>query len=79
MNNDGTGFLLLTQPSQEAHRWSTLRLRWLRQEQKDQPECSSYFMHVPDMHFLVLAGDLSPTLHFSPVGEIIAPPYSIIR
>ncbi len=47
LNNDGAGFLFLTKPSQEAHSWSTQRLRWFRQEQKDQPECSSYFMHVP--------------------------------
>ncbi len=46
MNNYGAGFLLLTKPSQEAHRCSTQRLRWFRQEQKDQPECSSYSMHV---------------------------------
>ncbi len=47
LNNYGAGFLFLTKPSQEAHSWSTQRLRWFRQEQKDKPECSSYFMHVP--------------------------------
>jgi Zn-dependent metalloprotease len=46
LNNNGTGFLFLTNRSQEEHRCSTQRLRWFRQEQKDQPECSSYFMHV---------------------------------
>jgi hypothetical protein len=46
LNNDGAGFLFLMKPSQEAHRWSTQRLRWFCQEQKDQPECSSYFMRV---------------------------------
>ncbi len=46
MNNDGTGFLFLTKRSQEAHSCSTQRLRWFRQEQKDKPECSRYFMHV---------------------------------
>ncbi len=40
-------FLFLTEQSQEAYSDSTQRLRWFRQEQKDQPECSSYFMHVP--------------------------------
>jgi hypothetical protein len=47
LNNYGAGFLVLTQPSQEAHSDSTQRLRSFSQEQKDQPECSSYFMHVP--------------------------------
>ncbi len=47
LNNDGAGFMLLTKRSQEAHSCSTQRLRWFRQEQKDQPECSSYFMHAP--------------------------------
>ncbi len=51
LNNDGAGLLLLTKPSQEAHRCSTQRLRSFRQEQKDQPECSSYFMHVPKQSF----------------------------
>ncbi len=46
LNNDGAGLLFLTKPSQKAHSWSTQRLRWFRQEQKDQPDCSSYFMHV---------------------------------
>ncbi len=47
LNNDGAGFLLLTKRSQEAHSCSTQQLRWFRQEQKDQPECSSYSMHAP--------------------------------
>jgi hypothetical protein len=47
LNNDGAGLLFLTKRSQEAHSWSTQRLRPFRQEQKDQPECSSYFVHVP--------------------------------
>ena len=34
LNNNGAGCLLLTKPSQEAHSWSTQRLRWFRQEQK---------------------------------------------
>jgi hypothetical protein len=50
MNNDGAGLLFLTKSSQEAHSGSTQRLGWFRQEQKDQPECSSYFMHVPNQH-----------------------------
>ncbi len=47
LNNDGVGFLLLMKRSQEAHSCSTQRLRSYRQEQKDQPECLSYSMHVP--------------------------------
>ena len=47
LNNDGAGFLFLTKRSQEAQSCSTQRLRSFRQEQKDQPECSCYFMHVP--------------------------------
>ncbi len=47
LNNDGAGFLLLTKRSQEAHSCSTQRLRSFGQEQKEQPSCSSYFMHVP--------------------------------
>jgi hypothetical protein len=47
LNNDGAGFLFLAKPSQEAHSCFTQRLRWFGQEQKDKPECSSYFMHVP--------------------------------
>ncbi len=52
LNNDGAGILFVTKPSQEAHSWSTQRLRWFGQEQKDQPECSSYFMHVPKQSLL---------------------------
>ncbi len=48
LNNAGAGFLFLTKRSQEAHRCSTQRLRSFRQKQKDQPKCSSYFMHVPN-------------------------------
>jgi hypothetical protein len=47
LNNNDTGFLFLTKRSQEAHSCSTQRLRSFSQEQKDQSECSSYFMHVP--------------------------------
>ncbi len=47
-----TGFLFLTQRSQEAHCCSRQRLRWLSQEQKEQPECSSYFMNVPNHYAL---------------------------
>ncbi len=47
LNNYGAGFLFLTKRSQEAHSWSTQRLRSFRQEKKDKPECSIYFMHVP--------------------------------
>jgi hypothetical protein len=35
LNNDDAELLFLTKPSQEAHNWSTQRLRWFRQEQKD--------------------------------------------
>jgi hypothetical protein len=48
LDNDDLGFLFLMKRSQEAHSWSTQQLRWFRQEQKDKPECSSSFMHVPD-------------------------------
>ncbi len=47
LNDDGAEFLFLTEQSQEEHSCSTQRLRLFSQEQKDQPECSSYFMHVP--------------------------------
>jgi hypothetical protein len=47
LNNYGAGFLVLAKRSQEAHSCSTQRLRSFRQNQKDQPECSSYFVHVP--------------------------------
>ncbi len=47
LNNDDAGLLFLTKPSQAAHSWSMQRLRWFRQEQQEQPECSSYFMHIP--------------------------------
>ncbi|MEE9345327.1 MAG: hypothetical protein V3U88_06940 [Methylococcales bacterium] len=36
LNNDGTGFLLLTEQSQEEHSCSTQRLRVFSQEQKDE-------------------------------------------
>jgi hypothetical protein len=48
LNNYGIGFLFLTEQSQEAHSCSKQRLRLFRQEQKDMPECSSYFVHVPN-------------------------------
>ena len=54
LNNYGAGFLLLIQRSQEAHSYSTQRLRSLNQEQKDKPECSSYFMHVPNTAVVAL-------------------------
>jgi hypothetical protein len=47
LNNYGAGFLFLAKRSQEAHSCSTQRLRSFRQEQRDQPECSNYFVHVP--------------------------------
>ncbi len=47
LNNYGAGFLLLMKLSQEVHSCSTQRLRLFSQKQKDQPECSSYFMHTP--------------------------------
>ncbi|MEE9412843.1 MAG: hypothetical protein V3V22_07285 [Methylococcales bacterium] len=47
MNNYGAGLLFLTKRSQEAHSYSTQRLRSFSQEQKAKPECSSYFMHAP--------------------------------
>ena len=39
--------MFLTKRFQAAHNCSTQRLRSFSQEQKDQPECSSYFMNVP--------------------------------
>ncbi len=47
LNNFDAGFLFLTKPSQETHSYSTQRLRWFSQEQKDKSKCSSYFMRVP--------------------------------
>ncbi len=41
--------MFLTKRSQEAHTYSTQRLRSFCQEQKDQPECSSYFMQAPKL------------------------------
>ncbi len=54
LNNYGSGFLFLTKQFQEAHSCSTQRLRWFGQEQKDRPECSSYFMHVPNVIHIVV-------------------------
>jgi hypothetical protein len=48
MNDDGEALMFLTKPSQEEHRWPTQRLRSFRQEQKGKPECSSYFINIPN-------------------------------
>jgi hypothetical protein len=44
LNHDGEALMLLLKPSQAEQRWSTQQLRWFRQEQKNQPEYSSYFI-----------------------------------
>ncbi len=78
LNNSGTGFLFLTQQSQEAHSCSTQRLRLLSQEQKDKPECSSYFVHIPKSIVQVISCTFL-TLQFSSLGALVSLVAELVR